>query len=90
MKTDEISRKYSGRKVNLSLKLMDEEECGLPTVLIEGPPDALKMLAELLIAVAEESANDGFSISPSGAGSVHFAKSSKLGIYLHRIDVLGE
>ena len=55
-------------------------------MLIEGSSSALRMLAELLLAVADEAENDGFSISPFGAGRFHFSKSSKLGVYIHRIN----
>jgi hypothetical protein len=43
------------------------------------------MLAELLIAVADDAKDDGFQIGPRGAGSFHFAASSELGVYLHRL-----
>ena len=88
MKPDEVCEKYSNKKVGLSIKLMDPEDHGEePTmVLIEGSSDALGMLAELLTAVATEQKVDGFSISPFGAGRIHFAKKSKLGVYIHKLD----
>jgi hypothetical protein len=67
------------------LRLLDEDDGSEPsTVLVEGSSRALKMLAELLIAVAEEKENDGFSMSPMGAGNIHFSKATKLGIYIYR------
>lgn len=86
MKTDDICNKYSIRSVQLSLRIIEEEDKNLSSiVLIEGPARALRMLAELLIAVADEPENDGFSISPGGAGKYHFSKSSKLGFYINRL-----
>lgn len=86
MKTDEICEKYSNQSVGLILRMIEEED-GDPqtTVLIEGPAAALRMLAELLIAVADESEHDGFAISPFGAGRAHFSTSSELGVYIHRL-----
>lgn len=88
MKPDEVCEKHSNKKVGLSIQLMDPEEQGEEPsmVLIEGSSYALGMLAELLTAVATESIVDGFSISPFGAGRIHFAKNSKLGVYIHRLD----
>jgi hypothetical protein len=86
MKTDEICEKYSNQNVGLTLRMIEDEDGDPPTtVLIEGSTLALRMLAELLIAVADESQNDGFSISPFGAGRIHFSKSSELGVYIHRL-----
>jgi len=86
MKTDEICEHYADRNVGLALRLLDEEDGEPPSsVLIEGPARALRMLAELLIAVAEEAENEGFSISPFGAGKDHFSVASKFGVYIHRL-----
>lgn len=88
MKPDDVCEKYSNKKVGLSIRLIDPEEQGeAPSmVLIEGSATALEMLAELLSAVSIDAKNDGFSISPFGAGKVHFSKRSKLGVYIHRLD----
>lgn len=86
MKTDDICERYADKNVRLTLSLLDEEDGDPPsTVLIEGPARALRMLAELLIAVADEAENEGFSISPFGAGKAHFSVASKLGVYIHRL-----
>lgn len=85
MKTDDICEQYFDKQVGLEIQLLqDEDEDDATMVLIQGNPDALKLLAELLTAVAEGPENDGFSISPFGAGSTHFSPESKLGIYIHR------
>lgn len=86
MKADEICERYSEKSVELALRLLDEEDGDPPsTVLIEGPARALRMLAELLVAIADEPGNEGFSISPFGAGKDHFAAASELGVYIHRL-----
>ena len=86
MKTDEICERYSERSAGLALRLLDDEDGDPPsTVLIEGPARALRMLAELLVALADETENEGFSISPFGAGKNHFSAASELGVYIHRM-----
>lgn len=86
MKTDDICERYSDQKSNLSLRLLREENDLGATVLIEGPARALRFLAELLVAVADEKENDGDGIHPKGAGSFHFARNSEMGVYIHRLD----
>ena len=87
MKTDDICSRYAGEKVGLTIRLLNEEVDDVPPslVLIEGRPRALRMLAEVLVAMADESREEGFQISPTGAGSDHFSPSSELGIYIHRL-----
>jgi hypothetical protein len=85
MNADEVCEKYAESHVGLSIKLLADPEGGSSTVWVQGSANALRMLAELLEAVASESANDGFSISPDGAGRDHFSKESELGIYIHRL-----
>ncbi|WP_124539688.1 hypothetical protein [Piscinibacter terrae] len=87
MKTDEICDRYYAKNVGLSIRLLYEQEGeASTTVLVEGVAEALRMLAELLVTVADESENEGFSISPFGAGRAHFSLASTLGIYIRRID----
>lgn len=87
MKTDEICNKYADRKTDLTIRLLEPDgESDSPTVLIEGPVRALVMLSELLLAVAGEVENDGFSISPFGPGNMHFSSLSNMGLYIHRVD----
>jgi len=87
MKTDDICEFYAEKKVDLTIRILEveDEDEDEELVLIEGRRDALKFLAELLLAVSEESADDGFSISPIGAGSIHFSESATLGIYIHSL-----
>lgn len=81
MKADNVVSRYARKKLDLSLRLLESEDRAKPLVLIEGGPDALKMLAALLVAVADD--KDKFSISPDGAGSMHFDPQSALGVYIH-------
>jgi hypothetical protein len=90
METDDIFERYADEgKANLSLSLIprdEEEEFTVPLVLIQGPPRGLRLLGELLIAIANsEDERDGHA-SPTGAGSYHFASSSELGFYINRLD----
>jgi hypothetical protein len=84
MRSDEVCKFYAPKKVGLNVRLIEADGTAeKPTmVLIEGSRQALMMLSNLLSAVASED-NDGFSISPFGAGSVHFSSLAKLGIYIH-------
>lgn len=87
MKADEICSSYSAQPVGLTLRLLsDDEEPASTSVLIEGSSDALRLLSELLLAVSEEDKEASFSISPTGAGRIHFSSISELGIYIHKIE----
>lgn len=85
MKTDEICDRYSDKSVDLVLRLLGDDARSPSDVLIEGSSDALRMLAELLLAVADEPDNDGFGISPFGAGKLHFGEGAEIGVYIHRV-----
>jgi len=89
MKTDDICKFYATQKVDLTIRMLedDEDEDGqYPMILIEGKSNALKMLAEILLAVSDETVDGGFFISPFGAGSAFFSKSATLGIYIHSLE----
>ncbi len=78
---DGVCELYGRKRSDLSVTKMNRG-----TVLIEGRPRALKFLGEVLIAHARGPKNDcHFGISPRGAGSRHFNKSSKFGVYIHRL-----
>ena len=85
MRTDEICEKHSRKAAKLTVKLL-EDDAGFGSVLIQGGTEALRMLAELIVAVAEERENDGFEISPHGGGKIFFSKESTHGVYIHRLD----
>jgi hypothetical protein len=86
MQTDQIVERYSSQKSNLSLALLPDAEGGETKLLIKGSARALHLLAELIHAVADEKANDGFGIGPRSAGSFHFSATSEFGVYIHRMD----
>jgi hypothetical protein len=87
MTSDDVCERYADRHVGLTVRQLEDDDSEQdPTVLIEGSSDALRMLAELLLSVADDSNNDGFGISPNGAGKAHFSVDATLGIYIHRTD----
>jgi hypothetical protein len=78
---DDICGDYGRKRSDLSVAKMGRE-----MVLIEGKPRALEFLGEVLIAHARGPKTDcHFSISPRGAGSRHFNKNSRFGVYIHRL-----
>lgn len=84
MRPDEICEKHSAQSVGLTLKLLREDDEELvPSILIEGTNEALKMLGELLLSVANERPGSSFALSPAGAGRFHFSQGSELGLYIH-------
>jgi len=85
METDDICDRYADEAVGIVLRLLADEDGEARTVLVEGRPTALRMLGELLIAVADGSSGDSFHISPFGPGNIHFDTQSELGIYIHKI-----
>jgi len=85
METDDICVRYADEAVGIVLQLLKDEDGEARTVLAEGRPTALRMLGELLIAVADGKSGDSFHISPFGPGNKHFDPKSELGIYIHRI-----
>jgi hypothetical protein len=81
MSPDEVCDNYSGRDVRLSIRVLEGD-----VVLLEGDRMSLEFLAELIRGQSTFEKDDGFSIAPNGAGREFFAKSSRLGLYIHRID----
>ncbi|HTG36281.1 MAG TPA: hypothetical protein VLB76_25465 [Thermoanaerobaculia bacterium] len=81
MSPDEVCGNYSGRDVQLSIRVLEGD-----VVLLEGDRVSLEFLAELIRGQSTLERDDGFSIEPNGAGRKFFAKSSRLGLYIHRID----
>ena len=86
MRSDEVLDRYGDTASNPSLRLLPADERGEPMILIEGSPRALHLLAELLVAVADERENDGIGFGPRGAGYLHFSETSEFGVYIHRVD----
>ena len=85
MKVDNVCRDNEDISVGLTLKIVEDDDGKPSMMLVEGPANALKFLAQLLNTVADEEAEDSFFISPSGAGAFHFSSTSELGVYIHKI-----
>jgi hypothetical protein len=81
MSPDEVCARYFEKGVRLTVAELDEE-----TILIEGSREGLRFLGELLIAQADFEKDDGFQISPFGAGHGLFTKEATRGIYIRRTD----
>ena len=90
METDDIFGRHADEgEANLSLSLLpneSEEEASDPLILIQGPPQALRLLGELLIAIANSEEERHRWASPRGAGSFHFDQASEFGFYINRLD----
>jgi hypothetical protein len=90
METDDIFVRYADAgKAKLSLSLLPnetEEEAADPLILIQGPPQALRLLGELLIAIADSEKERHRQASPHGGGSFHFDPASQFGFYINRVD----
>ncbi len=65
----------------------DDDNDALPQnyVLIEGDADALKFLADLILAQIGSDYGCTLNIHPNGAGRNHFSDASTLGIFVHRL-----
>ncbi len=79
---DMVFQKYANQKINLTIKLMEEDK---KYVLIEGSREALEFLAKLLTSQAKFKKDCSIFFSPKGPGFKFFSKKSKLGLYIHRI-----
>ena len=82
MKADLVIKRYMRKKkFDLSISMLADGDEAKPLVLIEGNRNALSLLGELLIAVAQDA--DKFSISPDGPGNSYFDPRSPFGVYIH-------
>jgi hypothetical protein len=80
--------KINVRELVIDRREADEVEEGLPAqsyVFIEGDTNALRFLAELILAQIDSDYGCELDIHPAGAGSSHFSPESTLGIYVHRL-----
>jgi hypothetical protein len=77
MTPDEVCRRCFDSKIQI--RVTEKEN----TIFIEGTRDSLMFLSKLVAAQAGAD-DDGFQLSPFGAGSAWFAAGSTKGIYLHR------
>jgi hypothetical protein len=79
MTTDEVCASYANRGTKITCRTMDD------SVFIEGNPEALEFLGNLLLAQAQDVQCCHKSIAPNGAGSALFTNQSNVGIYVHRL-----
>jgi hypothetical protein len=88
---NEILRQHGDSGDKLTVRTFTNEDddptLDVPTqtfVLLEGSPEALRFLAETILAHLNTSACD-LTMHPSGAGSAHFSATSTAGISLHTL-----
>jgi hypothetical protein len=76
---DEVCDRFAREGGSVLVRLLDRE-----TILIEAGPRGLLFLSSLFKSMVDFS-DDGFELSPRGAGSALFRKGSTKGIYIHRV-----
>jgi len=74
-----------GSKITVRTFTTEAEEYPEKSVLLESDSDALRFLAELILAHVESDVDCYTHLHPKGAGSGHFTETSNLGIYLHKL-----
>lgn len=82
-----VLEKHSSSESKLTAKLFmsEDEQFPLQYVLLEGTPDALRFLADFILAHIESDVGCNWDLHPQGAGSIHFSTRSNVGIYLHKL-----
>jgi hypothetical protein len=83
MKANEILNRQPLKRLDLSLRLLASPDGSKPFVLIEGGPDALSLLASLLMAVAQDKTENVLSFAPDDDGRRCFDPKSEFGVYIH-------
>ena len=76
---DDICEAFSDKEAKINIKFLDET-----SILFEGNKEGLRFLGNLFLAMAEAKDN-GFQLSPHGAGTLFFADDAQYGLYLHQI-----
>ncbi len=75
------------RPVGLHVGVVQSQDGFEDLVLIEGSREALRFLAEILVALAEaEALPADFSMSPSGAGRFHLAETTTEALYINCVE----
>jgi|GEM_PF-4804349 len=78
MRPDDVCCEMVDRGLRLTVKELDAQ-----TIVIEGTRETLVLLAKMIIAEAQDEAEDGFSISPFDAGRALFTEDSTRGLYIY-------
>ena len=73
------------RPAKLNVRPISEDDEDPSIILVEGDQKALEWLGNLLIEHAKGNSGCGRQIYPKGPGSAYFAKTSLMGIYIHRL-----
>lgn len=81
-KPDDVCEQYATQNVKITIKMLDDD-----MVLFEGDTQSLKFLGELFLAMAQTK-DDGFQISPTGAGKLFFTLEASHGLYIHRFETM--
>lgn len=84
---DDILSKHASSESKLTVRTFttDDKEFPQQYVLFEGDANALRFLAEFILAHVNSDVACDWSLHPSGAGSVHFSSASTAGIFLHKL-----
>lgn len=77
---DDICEQHATQNSKITLRMLDDD-----LVLFEGDAESLKFMGELFLAVAQAKDN-GFQVSPTGAGKLFFTVESSHGLYIHRLE----
>ena len=81
MTPDDVCGRFADYGGKIKVCELDDGE----TIDFEGTREALLFLSDLFRAQAEAS-DDGFALSPFGAGNALFAPGSTKGFYISRLD----
>ena len=85
--TNDILQKHSASSSKLTVRTFVEESEGSAEqfVLLENDAEALRFMAELILAHANSDEGCNRFIHPKGPGSAHFNMESTVGVYLHKL-----
>ncbi|TCQ73830.1 hypothetical protein EDF68_11721 [Ochrobactrum sp. BH3] len=87
MNISNVIHKYDNKDLKVHTRILEpDNDDPVPSLLIEGNVDALRKLAEIIIAVTEDDKWRNLHIAPNGTGSIHFTKDSKVGLYINCIE----
>ncbi len=85
MRPDAVCRHNADKKINLMIKILDEDSEFPESILLEGNEETFLFLSELMKVFANDQMDDGFGICPTATGSLLFSTDAACGLYLHRV-----
>lgn len=82
-----VLEQHSSSESKLTARLFTSEDDDFPLqyVLLEGTPDALRFLAEFILAHVNSEVGCSWNLHPQGAGSAHFGGAATVGVFLHKL-----